>query len=209
MSFGCTINAKKKRNWKVVRIWDFEALCGFKESCFAGDTLIRTPEGETRIDELAVGQIVWSWNAAQKELVERPVQKVIEYPPADVYELNFSGLKGTGFAWVTLSHAVLTKAGWKRVGNIGHGDELLVMRGKEPHIHPDPVWIPFSCFVPFEDPEPVYNLRTRGEHTFIANGLVAHNFGPLRKVRTFGWQAAERVDSWLSKQTSLPSLAKR
>ena len=34
-------------------------------------------------------------------------------------------------------------------------------------------------------PEPVYNLYTAGEHSFIVEGCVVHNFTTMRVVRTW------------------------
>ena len=34
-------------------------------------------------------------------------------------------------------------------------------------------------------PEPVYNLYTAFEHTFVVNGIVVHNFTTLRVFRTW------------------------
>jgi hypothetical protein len=41
---------------------------------------------------------------------------------------------------------------------------------------------------------PVYNLYTAGEHTFVVEGIVVHNFSHLRVLRT--WMHRLLVEPW-------------
>ena len=74
----------------------------------------------------------------------------------------------------TANHTVLTSQGWRtvealRVGDVlGQRDSMGVVDRIELE----------------DEPVPVYNLYTAGEHTFIVDGVVVHNFTVLRVLRT-------------------------
>jgi hypothetical protein len=48
-----------------------------------------------------------------------------------------------------------------------------------------------------EPAEPVYNIHTTGEHNFIADGVVAHNFTEFRRLRTLFHRLF--IDPWFTR----------
>ena len=94
----------------------------------------------------------------------------------------------------TAHHSFQTDAGWKRASDLQPGDALLrVDDTGEDHL------VRIEAILA-EPAEPVFNLHTTGPHTFIAEGVVAHNFTELRWLRT--WAHRLFVDPW-AKPSSL------
>ena len=164
---------------------------GNRDACFAATAKVLTTRGLQRIDSLQVGQIVLSYDVAKRELSEQRVRKVLAYTPKRVVALSYEGASEPTI--VTPSHTICTENGWKRVGELSRDDKLLVMRdgvaGVASILSVDAV----------EKKEPVFNLRTGGSCTFIAGGLIAHNFTYFRALRTAISQVAERSERLASK----------
>ena len=140
-----------------------------KSSCFPYDTLIDTPSGKVKIGELKKGQLVLSYNAGK--LIPRPITRKRARGVAPIVQIEFSDGK-TLFA--TNHHSFLTQGGWKKLADIRLGDK--VVRADTRHSTVKRVTQLGT--------EPVFNIYTAGEHTFIAEGFVAHNFTEFRRVRT-------------------------
>lgn len=165
--------------------------------CFAGATKILTPEGTVELQLLNNGDLVLSWNMASGEFVERRIQKVIEHKPCSVYSLSYGSRHEP--VVLNLSHSLLTGKGWKRVGELGRNDRLVVAQDNTVLL------ARISDIQNLDRKEPVYNLRTEGEHTFIAGGLVAHNFSYFRGARSLAYQVMERSAS-LFRQDRSPKI---
>jgi len=141
------------------------------KGCFPGSALVTTPKGAKPIAELRAGQFVLSQGHDLK-LIPRQILKVMIHPPEDCWRLTLS--KGRQLR-VTKNHTILTHKGGCKGSTLAVGDAVTTTNGAseiteivcEPH------------------PEMVYNLHTSGEHTFIVEGVVAHNFTRLRVLRTF------------------------
>lgn len=101
------------------------ADCG----CVAGETIINTPHGDYRIDELArLGKPirVWSLNSQGEKvaaIATAPFEKGVE----DLWQFQlFSGRS----IITTNKHRFLTKDGWSFAGHVGVGVELAIESGQ-------------------------------------------------------------------------------
>lgn len=169
------------------------SFTGLPRGCFAGETRVLTPTGSVRIDTIKAGQSVLSWNQATGSLVERSTSRVLRYDGGCVIELFCMGKSAP--LLVTKSHTLLTQNGWREVRKIKLGDELFLLENAKP------VLTSVVGLNRREAKAPVYNLHTRGEHNFVADGVVSHNFTNLLTLRTILHQTAERITDLVKRET--------
>jgi predicted phage tail protein len=132
--------------------------------CFLGHTLVRTPSGQRRIDELQVGDQVLSFDDKGK-LHEATILKVHEHPNERVYRYQ---LWGGASLDATPNHWVLNQFNaFVAIGSLGSDDCLV---DENNHLLP----IVGRQELPAGT---VYNLTVEGHHTFIAGGIRVHNAG--------------------------------
>jgi hypothetical protein len=168
---------------------------GGSGSCFPGDTSIMTPKGEQRIDALKRGDFVLSWNEARSEMVPRRIKRVEVH--ASTLPVNVRLDSGTELR-VTGNHTVLSNRGWKRVDALKSGDALHTVANGSAKI---------VAVTTAKVKENVFNLITEGEHTFIAGGVIAHNFTTLRRLRTALHQVAEAIQARRPEATATKPVA--
>jgi predicted phage tail protein len=132
--------------------------------CFLGHTLIAVPNGTKRIDKLAVGDIVLSFDDAGK-LHEAKVLKVHQHEDERVLRYK---LWGGQCIDATPNHWVLNQFNaFVEIDTLGADDCLVDVND---HLRP---------IISKEElcKGTVYNLTVEGHHTFIAEGIRVHNAG--------------------------------
>lgn len=149
-------------------------------SCFPGDVRVLTPFGYRRIDTLIRGESIVSWNLARRVLVPRPITRVLAHPVGQVWSVVFASNRQP--LRVTRFHTVLTERGWLRVDRLLKDDCLV--DGESAHQQKAKV----LQISEGTDIEQVYNLITSGEHNFIVENCIAHNFTFFREIRTLAHQ---------------------
>lgn len=172
--------------------------CGEPDpSCFPGDVRILTPFGYRRIESLVCGETILSWNLLRRSLSVRPITKILSHPLSRIWSVEFASnrppLRATRF------HTILTERGWVRVDRIVKGDCLVVgenTRQRKPQV---------LKVLETSQVECVYNLVTEGEHNFIVENLVAHNFTFFRGLRTLTHQIF--IDKTASSQSRTRAFA--
>jgi len=92
--------------------------CVIVDECFSGDTLINTPRGDKRIDELSIGDAVY--NASGIGIVQA-VSERYRLKHDIMYTVRISD--GTSLR-VTGSHPFFTSAGWKHAADLERGDGI-------------------------------------------------------------------------------------
>lgn len=155
--------------------------------CFVAETNILTPNGEMELGSLKKGDEVLSWNGEECELRARRIQKVLVHKPQSVVDLSYEG--NSVPVTVTLNHLLFTQNGWKQVKALSRRDKLIVVQREGVSL------APIRDITKLKGKVPVFNLRTEGEHTFVAGGILAHNFTYLRDVRTKIFQAVESANA--------------
>lgn len=101
--------------------------CVVVDECLDGETLISTPEGDKRIKDIKVGDIVTSYNTKTGVFEPKRVKEVFENHPsslsAKMLEIELENGKKVQ---ITENHPVLTQnRGWIRAGELNENDDIL------------------------------------------------------------------------------------
>jgi hypothetical protein len=157
-------------------------------ACFPSTVLVRTPKGWEEIGTLAAGDEVMGFDSHAKTISVRRIAKRLVHPATTLWEVRTSladlPIMTTG------GHLFLTRSGWRSTSAIGTGDQIVTV---------DDAFQPSLARVisvrKTGRREPVYNLYTTIDHTYIAGGCVVHNFSHFRLLRT--WLHRFFVDPWI------------
>ena len=144
-------------------------------SCFPASALVATPYGDRRIASFEVGDAVLSWSPAARRLVEHVVTRVLVHAPCEFWRVRIE--YGRDIV-TTPNHRFLTSRGWVRADRLRPGDTLVRPNG-------DAQAVPVLAIESGARHEAAYNLFTNGEHSFMVDGFVVHNFSHLRALRTW------------------------
>lgn len=134
-------------------------------ACFPASAKVLTPRGYREIGSLREGDSVVSG----KMRVET-ITKKLSYAPSEVFCVMLEGRAAP--VRTTRHHTFLTKRGWLKADQMRVGDEMIGPNAGR-----------VSGFA-VQAAEAVYNLHTTGDHTFVVEGVVAHNFTEFRELRT-------------------------
>ena len=141
--------------------------------CFTGDTLVSTPSGQVRIDELKEGSLVISFDD-NGNTYEAKVLKVHIHEGEKVYRYGFWGGEHVD---ATPNHWVLNQYNaFVAIGSLGFDDCLIDVMG---HLRPMTSRKDLGTAT-------VYNLTVERQHTFIANNIRVHNAGLGQKIAGAG-----------------------
>ncbi|MFZ2252813.1 MAG: Hint domain-containing protein [Minisyncoccia bacterium] len=146
----------------------------WKCNCFPQSTLIETPRGRTQIGNLSEGQTILSYTS-DGALVARAITRKLAYNPTPLIQVAFESEGGT--LQCAVSHSFLTNKGYQSLRKLRPGDFITrVIDSRIVHSRIESITSTGTA-------EPVFNLYTQGEHNFIADGCVAHNFTHFRMLR--------------------------
>lgn len=140
-------------------------------TCFPATAMVATPRGDVSIAQLDRGDDVWGWDR-RAGLCRCRVTARLVHEAARLWRI---GLDGGGEIMTTRGHSFLSARGWLRTERLAAGDAILTA-GDAPRV--------VVQVAPAEIVTRVYNLHTSGPHTFLVDGVVAHNFTHLRSLRT-------------------------
>lgn len=160
-------------------------------SCFPGGTPILTPTGYRLLHDLQAGDLVLSRKPTGK-LVDETITEKLSYDATAIMCLHLASMATS--LRTTAHHTLLTRRGWRRASVLRRGNQLMCVDANG-RSH----WASLSELT-ISDPEPVFNLHTTGTHTFIAGGVVAHNFTEVRWLRTMAHRIF--VDPFVSEGAS-------
>jgi hypothetical protein len=166
-----------------------EALSGVLGGCFPSGTLVATKNGFAEIQNVRVGDLVWSYSLQAEEWQLRPVEAtpVRDYA-GDVVTISLAGavIDATGNhpIWVVsgedLGNRPLVKdlpedqqissplGRWVEARSLKIGDELLLLDGGTANI---------NSLATRQDHFLVYNLHVASNHTYAVSqaGVLVHN----------------------------------
>lgn len=77
----------------------------------------------------------------------------------------------------TEAHSVLTPRGWRKVSRLKNNDTILTVFGAERVTNIDES----------AKSKPVFNLVTWPDNTFVAGGVIAHNFTHFKRAKGIFW----------------------
>ena len=137
--------------------------------CFTGETLVSTEKGETRIDEIKPGDMVWSYDTEKGENVLKKVTKVKESETDVIVHVKTSDGKDIN---TTMFHPFMTeKEGrreWKAASNLQKGDKLITETGES-------VCVEEVRVEKLAEKVTVYNLEVEDLHVYYVAGVLVHN----------------------------------
>ena len=143
--------------------------------CFPAGTRVLTPFGQRAIEELVLGDLVVSYGDGRFSI--QPILQIVRLSSRSIVEIFLSARERP--IRTTRSHSFSGTKGWVtaaalRVGDNVHTVELGSVSTSE-----------VIAIRPVAECSDVYRLVTASAHTFIAEGVVAHNFTHLRALRSF------------------------
>ena len=95
---------------------------GQADHCFTGDTLITTEDGDKRIDEISVGDYVFTSKGLNK------VRKIFDNGIREVLHIRLFFSNFTVEIMATPDHKIKTKKGWKPIKELKKGDVLYTFK---------------------------------------------------------------------------------
>ena len=137
------------------------------QTCFTGETLVATEDGQKRIDEIEVGDKVWAYDIYTGETELKEVLTVYIKDQNEILHLHTS----CGDINTTTNHPfyVIDK-GWVAAGDLIVGDEVYLIDGST-------AFIKEFELEKLDEPIKVYNLEVDDYHTyFVGNmSILVHN----------------------------------
>ncbi len=142
-------------------------LTALADSCFTGETLVATEDGQKRIDEIKVGDKVWAYNVETGETEFKEVTTVYVHEVDEILHLETT----EGDIDTTTNHPfyVIDK-GWVAAGDLKSGDEVYNLDGSTAVIID-------SELEKLDEPILVYNLEVEDFHTYFVGyePVLVHN----------------------------------
>jgi Pretoxin HINT domain len=145
--------------------------------CFPSSALVRTPHGYEVICKLNAGDSVICYDELSGTFGAREVTRRIEYPAAILWDIRMVGLPVP--VATTASNPFLTTSGWKSAIHLAPSDQLIAFDEHGGVKHETVLSVDVT-----DRRQAVYNLHTAGDHTYIVDGLIVHNFVDFRTFRT-------------------------
>jgi PBSX family phage terminase large subunit len=181
------------KNWKPISDEEYNKLeydtylgQDFGFSCLGGNTLISTNNGEVKMKDLKIGDLVYTRNGYKK------ITSFVNTGIKQVYRLNFGYDRNI---IITGEHKVLTSQGWKQVKNLGKKETICIKKlsnSKEipekdlfhQHIlNENPVLTNVHINLQLlKEKREVFDISVEDENEFFANGILVHNCDPLALV---------------------------
>ena len=153
---------------------------GGGSGCFPAGTRITTLLGTQYIDAIKAGDHVLGWDPVEQRSIPVEVLKVKVHKPQVITVLTFRSGEALR---TTDTHSLAVPGGWRQVSRIAVGEKINTPEGHQ-----------IVAAISYEEPEAVFNLVTAHCFTFIADGVVAHNFTWFKNLRMTYWML--RQNGW-------------
>jgi hypothetical protein len=129
-------------------------------ACFVSGTMVWTPKGEKPIEELRVGDEVFTRESESSEkIIKTKIKQVGSYLTKGYLVVN-NNLR------LTYHHTLFVNNSWKLAGEIKIGDVLITKKG-------EPERVDSLDFI--SEWRTVYNIELEGPQTYFADGIYVHN----------------------------------
>ena len=157
-------------------------------SCFDGDTPVATETGSRRIDEIRVGDRVWSYNVETGERALKKVKEVLVRENDELLHIETS----RGAIDATTSHPFyVVGKGWVAAGDLAVGDSIQAISG-------DAGIVTSLELEKLDKPISVYNLDVEDFHSyFVGSGVLVHNYkDDIKEFRAIAKQEGVDVNAF-------------
>lgn len=158
----------------------------FTTACFPAGTPIAVQGGFKNIEDIQVGDQVWSWDEQTDTLGLKPVLATAEKESDALIELGF----GKERFKTTPEHPFWINNSWKAAGEIQRGDEAYLLDKRKVQLL-EPVHEPLE-----EVPVKVYNFEVADWHTYFVGWwmVLVHNATVcLRELAEAGVKYAKNI----------------
>lgn len=165
------MEAANNKQWDLVatRSIQFVAqLMSLHQSCFTGETLVAAENGQKRIDEIEVGDKVWSYNIETGETELKEVLKVYVHDVDEILHLHTT----VGDIDTTTNHPFyVLDRGWVVAGDLSAGDEIYLLDGTV-------AYVTGSELEQLSETIKVYNLEVADFNTYFVGveAVLVHNY---------------------------------
>ena len=140
--------------------------------CFVAGTKVKTENGFKNIEDIKIGEKVYSFNLDNNEIELKEVLELIHSSAKDTYKLTIGGKT----VEMTSKHQVyIVDKGWTRAYNIKIGDMMLSASG-------DKVKITNIEHIKYDEPIDTYNLAVEDNSNYFVTDIqvLVHNVMPSR-----------------------------
>ncbi|MBW3521118.1 Hint domain-containing protein [Chryseobacterium sp. NKUCC03_KSP] len=176
----------------------------FDKICFVAGTLISTTEGLKKIEDIEIGDLVWSYNESNKNNELKKVVSTSKNDAKSFILINIGNVK----IECTLEHPFYMNGNWVEAKDLKIGDELLSKDGQISKI---------TSITKEENSKIVYNFEVEDNHNYYVSEyaiLVHNNCDFVRKlfannindIETFSTQL-KKIGNPNSNITKNPGLA--
>ena len=137
--------------------------------CFVAGTLVSTPSGERKIEEMQAGEEVYAYDVDSGARVVSKVEKTSAKPARRVMTLTLDDGSTLG---VTPNHPFFLAESkeWVKASELQVGDTLLKIAGDAFSM------ATVKTLTSTESEQTVYNLTVEGQHNYFAGGVLVHNY---------------------------------
>ena len=140
--------------------------------CFVAGTKVKTENGFKNIEDIKIGEKVYSFNLDNNEIELKEVLELIHSSAKDTYKLTICGKT----VEMTSKHQVyIVDKGWTRAYNIKIGDMMLSASG-------DKVKITNIEHIKYDEPIDTYNLAVEDNSNYFVTDIqvLVHNVMPSK-----------------------------
>lgn len=140
--------------------------------CFVAGTKVKTENGFKNIEDIKIGEKVYSFNLDNNEIELKEVLELIHSSAKDTYKLTIGGKT----VEMTSKHQVyIVDKGWTRAYNIKIGDMMLSASG-------DKVKITNIEHIKYDEPIDTYNLAVEDNSNYFVTDIqvLVHNAAPSK-----------------------------
>lgn len=144
------------------------AICNLIESgCFVGGTLVSTEYGLKKIENIKIGEKVYTYDLVNREVILKEVTETFNERVSKIIKIE---IENNVIIETTVEHPFYVKdIGWVEAGKLKEGDKLFSKELGDTEIAA--VWEDIYL------DRDVYNLQLEGNHNFFVSelGLLVHN----------------------------------
>ena len=142
-----------------------------KSYCFVAGTKVKTENGYKNIEDIKIGEKVYSYNLDNNELELKEVIDTIESSTIDTYKMTV----GDKTVEMSPRHQIyIIDKGWTRAYDVKSGDMMLSINGKN-------IEITNIEYKKYDEPIKTYNLTVEGNSNYFVTDIqvLVHNAGSM------------------------------
>jgi len=145
-----------------------------KSYCFVAGTKVKTENGYKNIEDIKIGEKVYSYNLENNELELKKVINTIESSTIDTYKMTI----GDKTVEMSPRHQIyIIDKGWTRAYDVKSGDMMLSINGEK-------IKITNIEYKKYDEPIKTYNLTVEGNSNYFVTDIqvLAHNAPSFSKT---------------------------